>query len=254
LGKHREVSECRSSAQRIETSEWAQRHNPLGFDTSLRSYSAGASLLLDPTIIRSSSRSDCEWIPTIARLAKSGGPRVPEIVSGLPANQWRLSDAGRLRCKRLAERLATYDPDVIVASLEPKAIETGQIVADVLSKPFETAENLHEHDRSNVGPLDTKEQFEAGVAGVFENPQKLIFGRETADDAHRRFAEAVAGVIGKYASGNLAVVTHGTVMTLFVARAAGLDSFPFWKRLGLPSFVVLSLPGFGLLTVVGDVK
>jgi broad specificity phosphatase PhoE len=179
---------------------------------------------------------------------------LPEIVSDLPANQWRLSDAGRLRCKRLADRLATYDPDVIVASLEPKATETGRIVASRLGKPFETAKNLHEHDRSNGGPWDTKEQFEARVASFFENPQRVVFGRETADDAHRRFAGAVAEVIGKYPSGNLAVISHGTVMTLFVARAAGLDSFPFWKRLGLPSFVVLSLPGFGLLTVVEGVE
>jgi len=179
---------------------------------------------------------------------------LPEIVSDLPANQWHLSGTGRLRCERLAERLATYDPDVIVASLEPKATETGRIVANLLGKPFETAENLHEHDRSNVGLFDTKEQFEARVASLFENPQKLIFGRETANDAHRRFAKAVAGVIGQYPSANLAVVTHGTVMTLFVADVAGLKPFPFWKRLGLPSFVVLSLPEFDLLTVAENVE
>jgi broad specificity phosphatase PhoE len=51
----------------------------------------------------------------------------------------------------------------------------------------------------------------------------------------------------------VAVVTHGTVMTLFVTRAAGLEAFPFWKRLGLPAFVVLSWPGFGLLDVVEGV-
>jgi broad specificity phosphatase PhoE len=179
---------------------------------------------------------------------------LPEIALDLPANQWCLSDTGRLRCKRLAEKLATYAPDVIAASLEPKATETGRIVANILGKPFETAEDLHEHDRSNVGPLDTKEQFEARVASFFENPQELIFGRETADDAYRRFTKAVADVIGKYPSGNLAVVTHGTVMTLFVARAAGFEPFPFWKQLDLPSFVVLSLPEFGLLAVVENVE
>ena len=179
---------------------------------------------------------------------------LPEMVPDLPANQWRLSDTGRLRCKRLAERLAAYDPDVIVASLEPKATETGRIVANILGKPFKTAVNLHEHDRSNVTPFDTKQQFKAKVARFFENPQRLIFGRETADDAHRRFAKAVTDVIEKYPNGNLAVVTHGTVMTLFVARAAGLEPFSFWKRLGLPSFVVLSLPEFSLLTVVENVE
>jgi broad specificity phosphatase PhoE len=88
---------------------------------------------------------------------------------------------------------------------------------------------------------------------LFEHPQGLVFGSETADEAHRRFAEAVAGVIAKYPSGNLAVVSHGTVMTLFVARIVDLEPFPFWKRLGLPALVVLSLPGFGLLKVMEGV-
>lgn len=178
---------------------------------------------------------------------------LPEIVPELPANQWRLSNTGRLRCKRLAERLAAYDPNVIVASLEPKAAETGQLVAQMLGTPFETAEGLGEHDRSNAGTLGTQEQFEARVGSFFENPQKLVFGGETADSAHRRFAKAVAAVIERHPSGHLAVVTHGTVMTLFVACTALLDPFPFWKRLGLPSFVVLCLPDFGLLTVVESV-
>jgi len=178
----------------------------------------------------------------------------PEIVSDVSANQWHLSNTGRLRCRKLAERLAVHAPDVIVSSLEPKATETGQIIADILGKPFETAENLHEHERSNVGLFGTKQQFEARVARFFENPRRLIFGEETADEAHRRFAKAVASVIRKHPGGNLAIVTHGTVMSLFVARAIGLEPFPFWKRLGLPAFVVLSLPGFGLLTVVENVE
>lgn len=178
---------------------------------------------------------------------------LPEIIPILPANQWRLSEAGRLRCRFLAKRLATHHPDVIVASIEPKAVETARIVADLLGKPFETAEGLHEHDRSNVGLLG-EERFEEAVAGFFKKPQRLVLGRETADQAHQRFTKAIAGVIERYPNDNVAVITHGTVMTLFVARAAGLEPFPFWKRLGLPSFVVLSLPGFGLLRVVENVE
>ena len=177
-----------------------------------------------------------------------------EIVPYLPANQWYLSDAGRRRCKLLAEKLDVYKPEVIVASREPKATETGQTVANLLDKPFETAELLHEHDRSNIGLFDTKKQFVAQVVNFFENPQRLVFGRETADEAHRRFAGAIDGVIEKYPSRNITIVTHGTVITLFVARNAGLEPFPFWNRLGMPSFVVLSLPDFNLLTVIENVE
>jgi broad specificity phosphatase PhoE len=167
---------------------------------------------------------------------------MPEIDTGVPANQWRLSDEGRRRCDELAKRLAAYQPHIIITSLEPKAIETGQIVANALGLPIATAPNLHEHERPQVEPFGTREQFQARVCRLFEHPGELIFGNETADESHSRFAGAIASVLEAHPSGNLAVVTHGTVLTLFVARAAGLDPVPFWKQLGLPAFVALSLP------------
>ena len=175
---------------------------------------------------------------------------LPEIVTGVPASQWRLSDDGRNRCEGLAEQLAAYEPRAIVTSLEPKAIETGQLVARILGIGVETAPDLHEHERPKVEPFRTRQEFEARVSRLFEQPAELIFGQETADQAHRRFANAIDDVLATETHGNLAVVTHGTVLTLFVARAAVLDPFPFWKRLGLPAFVVLSLPDLSPEVVV----
>ena len=178
---------------------------------------------------------------------------LPEIVPSLPASQWRLSEEGRLRCEKLAERLALYEPAIVVTSLEPKAAETGQIAADILGVPFKTASGLHEHQRPRAGLFRTREQFEARVARLFERPGELILGNETADQAHARFATAIAAVVGQHPAGNLVVVTHGTVLTLFVTRIVGLDPVPFWKRLGLPCFVVLLLPDLDLLKVVANV-
>ncbi len=178
---------------------------------------------------------------------------LPEMEPDVRASQWRLSDEGQHRCEPLAQRLAGYKPTMIVASLEPKAVETGQIAADILGIPFATAPGLHEHERPKAGLFSTREQFEAQVVHLFERPGELILGNETADQAHARFASAIAAVVEQHPSGNLALVSHGTVLTLFVTRANGLDPAPFWKRLGLPSFVVLSLPGLGLLGVVESV-
>lgn len=162
---------------------------------------------------------------------------------------------GRARSEALAAQLADLAPDVVVTSLEPKAIETGEIVARKLGLPVSTHANLHEHDRSNILTFYEKTRFEKLVERFFANPQQLVFGRESADEVHRRFEDALHSLIKGYVTSNcLAVVAHGTVITLFVSRALGLEPFAFWKRLGLPSFVVLSLPGLELLSVVESVE
>jgi broad specificity phosphatase PhoE len=91
------------------------------------------------------------------------------------------------------------------------------------------------------------------VERLFERPDELIFGRETAHEAHERFAGAVERTLERFPEGNLAIVTHGTVLTLFVARATGIEPASFWKRLGLPAFAVMTLPERTLLEVVENV-
>ena len=178
---------------------------------------------------------------------------LPEIVPDIPAKQWHLSTTGRQRCEQLAVQLEVYSPDVFIASDEPKAQETGHIVASILGTPCTTAPNLHEHDRSNVEYFPAEEQFESRVARFFAHPGSLVFGQETADDAHARFANAVSTVITQHPGRTIAIVAHGTVITLFVARACGLQPIPLWKRLDLPSFVVLTLPAFQFHLIVDSV-
>ncbi len=178
---------------------------------------------------------------------------LPEIIPARPARSWLLSETGRQRCHPLASKLAAHQPDVLVTSVEPKAVETGQIAAGLLGKPCETAPDLHEHDRSNV-PFGSQEQFRASVAEFFARPGELVFGAETADQAHQRFSQALAGVLEQYPGQNVVVVAHGTVITLFVTRAVGTEPFAFWQRLGLPSFVVLFVPEFDILSVVEEVE
>ena len=177
---------------------------------------------------------------------------LPDLDLGRPAREWRLSDEGRRRCQLLTERLADQKVMRVVASQEPKASETGRLVAGQLGVPFETAPGLHEHERRTVGPAASQEEFRAQVVKALENPSDLVLGEETAGEAHRRFAAAVADVISRYSEGNLAIVSHGTVMALFVARAAGLDAVAFWRQLGLPGYVVLSLPDYQLVDAAHD--
>ena len=74
-------------------------------------------------------------------------------------------------------------------------------------------------------------------------------GTETAEQALTRFTAAIDRVIEAGQADNI-VVTHGTVMTLYAASVAGVEPKRLWRRLGLPSFVVLGLPDLDVRSVV----
>ena len=176
----------------------------------------------------------------------------PEVVAGAPPEQWNLSEKGQTACAPLAAALKRFHPRVVVSSEEAKAAQTAELVAKELGVPWETAPGLHEHDRSNVPHMRSGE-FISHVELFFRRPRELVLGRETAEQAAARFDAAVDAVLKRHAEGNVAIVTHGTVLALFVAEHTGQKPFELWRKLGLPSFVVLEVPGYGVVETVEKV-
>lgn len=178
---------------------------------------------------------------------------LPEISPERPRREWRLSEEGRVRCGHLARRLLGFRPDRVITSPEPKAHETATAVAETLGGlSVETVEELHEHDDSDVGFLG-ESSFRSAVKLFFARPTEAVFGPETADDAHARFAAAIDDLPAPRDDSSHVVVAHGRVISLFVARRNDLDAFALWERLGLPSFVALEVPGYRTLDVVDRV-
>ena len=177
---------------------------------------------------------------------------MPEIEPEKPASAWKLGGFGRRRAELLAGRLSEFSPDVIWSSREPKAIETAEIVAGERRVPVEIADGLEEHHRDNVPFLSSKDEFEEAIERFFRYPDRLVLGRESANQARDRFAAAIDKVIDAGQADSI-VVTHGTVMTLYVASVAGVQRMGFWRRLGLPSYVVLTLPDIRIRSIVEDV-
>ena len=173
----------------------------------------------------------------------------PDIMPTVPARQWPLSEAGRAQCALLADQLAPYAPAALVSSAEPKALETAHLVARSMHASVHIVEGLHEHDRSST-PWLGPEAFARAVVAFFHHPAKLVMGSETAHQASQRFGRAMATVLRLHAEQNIIVFTHGTVLSLFVAHATGLEPLILWQRLGLPSFVVLTLPQLALVKIV----
>ena len=141
---------------------------------------------------------------------------------------------------------------MIWCSKEPKAVETAETVARAVGVPARTADGLEEHHRRSVHYFPTKEEFERAVEQLFCKSDQLVLGTETAEQALNRVAVAIGQVI-EAGQADSVVVTHGTVMTLYLASVAGIEPMCFWRRLGTPSYVVLSLPDMRIQSMyLGD--
>ena len=177
---------------------------------------------------------------------------LPEIDRDEPASGWRLGEIGRQRSELLAVRLSRLSPDVIWSSREPKAVETAEILAGAFEVPVQIADGLEEHHRCNVSYFPTEAEFEKAVEQFFREPDQLVLGTETARQALSRMSGAIEGVIRGDPEDSI-IVTHGTVMTLYVASITGVQPMHFWRRLGMPSIVVLTLPERRIHSVVENV-
>ena len=165
---------------------------------------------------------------------------VPQIMQEMPARDWNLSELGRARAEQLAQLLTQYEPEVIISSQEPKAKETAEIITRIHKLSHHVVEDLHEHDRSNV-PFLAQDKFQASIHEFFQKPDELVFGRETADQAHARFYRSVHSILNEHTGKTVVIVTHGTVISLFVSRLTGSSDFEIWNMLGLPSFIAIEL-------------
>jgi broad specificity phosphatase PhoE len=164
------------------------------------------------------------------------------------AAQWQLSENGRILAQQLAPKLADYNLTRVITSHEAKAIQTGQIIAEHWQLPCHAADGLQEHDRRGVPFFASQQDFLSAVHRFFSQPGDLVFGNETAVQAKVRFDTAVTQQIAQYPDDTLALVSHGTVITLFTTyHNPQLSTISFWQSLTLPCALILTLPEFKLI-------
>jgi broad specificity phosphatase PhoE len=168
-------------------------------------------------------------------LAKHSPPEiVPEVIS----HRWVLSKEGGQRCDWLAGEFAAHQVRRLYSSLEPKTLETAALVAVHMALPVVPRADLHENDRTGLGFVP-RDELNHRIHQFYEQPAQQVIGAETANRAFERFAAAVEGIMSERHRRPIAIITHGTVLSLFVARKNMIDPFDLWARLALPSYVVL---------------
>ncbi len=172
---------------------------------------------------------------------------LPRIIASRPSAQWELGQEGKDRCGWLAEQVWRYRVSQLYSSRERKAEQTARILGEQLNLKPVLQDGLEENDRTGFPFFRDKSLWKGRFSEFFAKPDEPCIGRETAHQALERYSESIAAAVGRHPGESLAVVSHGTVISLFVSRHNDVPAFRLWQSLGLPSYIVLELPSFRVL-------
>ncbi|MFO7544947.1 MAG: histidine phosphatase family protein [Trueperaceae bacterium] len=178
------------------------------------------------------------------------GRTEPQV--GVPAAAWTLAPSALDDVRRLAELLAREagpPVDAVVTSSEPKAVATGRALAKEWRVPATIGHDLEEHHRGAT-PVLAPEEWRQTIRRFFAQPDVLVFGSETGNEAVARFERGVRAALAERPGKRLALVTHGTVLAAALARANDLDAFALWSTLAMPEALLVRA---GDLRLVGRV-
>nr|WP_281377040.1 histidine phosphatase family protein [Deinobacterium chartae] len=166
----------------------------------------------------------------------------PEIDPSRPAAEWFASARGLERVEALSGQLRGVS--AVLSSSEPKAVATARRLAAALGVLLEELPGLHEHARRSAPFFEDPADFHAAVRALFEQPAEAVFGEESADAARTRFRAALEAGAARHA-GDLAVVAHGTVISLLAAGGDPARGFALWQQLDFLGVVRVAWPDPG---------
>ena len=167
----------------------------------------------------------------------------------MPAKNWPLTVEGERRAKIFAATVSQFQPTHIYSSSERKARETAAIIAAAIGCQHSPIEGVQEHDRSEI--IDMPGHiFHEQVKLLLNDPQNHKFGGETGVAVVQRFEGALLKLLRRHPGETIAVASHGTAITLFLAAHGLVDPVPFWQRLELPALVSLAVQPWRLLTTI----
>ena len=164
----------------------------------------------------------------------------PVLDARVPPREWQLAAEGEAQSRHLAQRLRAFVPFRLVSSAEAKARRTAEIVAGELGIAVDVVDGLEEFDRP-AHPIVSREEHERLNARIFDERSSPVLGRESAVIALARFSAAVTRARADTPdSHDLVVVSHGTVIALFVEQVTGRDARETWRTLQCAEFTSVS--------------
>ncbi len=156
--------------------------------------------------------------------------------ANLPGPQWHLSSEGREAADTLSREPFWRELRGMHTSVEPKSAATAQRIAAPNELPIRIERDLREVEgRTWVerGYADLVRDYLAG-----EPPD----GWEPLDAARSRMRACIDGIVDRHAGLNVGIVSHGIVLTLYLADVFSLDAnaaIDLWRSIRFPDVAVL---------------
>ncbi|MFO7631137.1 MAG: histidine phosphatase family protein [Caldilinea sp.] len=160
------------------------------------------------------------------------------------ATQWRLSTAGQSQAEALALLPFWAGIDRILVSSEVKTHLTVAPILATLQIPVSVDGRFDEVVRPSW-----VDEYGAHVKAFFAEPERSVGGWEPATHALQRFLAGLAaqGVPGS--NEQVALVSHGLVLSLYRAHLTGKwpPDFEAWRQLGFGSVALVDLRSLTLV-------
>jgi broad specificity phosphatase PhoE len=159
----------------------------------------------------------------------------------VPAERWRLSAAGRAQAGRLAAAPFWSGVEVLVSSDEPKALATAAPAAESRGLRVVALPELREVRR----PPEKIGDYAGAVRAYLSSGRT---GWEPAHEAAARVAGGFERALAEHPGRTIAAVSHGLVLTLWLAALLGRDDrFPLWRTIGFTGWARVDPRGPRLL-------
>ena len=151
-------------------------------------------------------------------------------------HEWQLSERGRRDAEALARWPGWNGVTVVASSSEPKAVETATPIAAAAGVELPVEDDLREVRRGSE--LLSHEAHVARVSAYLEGAS--VRGWEPWEQARRRITACIDRLVAD-AVGDVAVISHGVVLSVFLGLSA-----QEWERIPFPAIAVLQGSGLAI--------
>ena len=137
-----------------------------------------------------------------------------------------LDEIGRAQARLLADRLRDWELQVIYTSSLKRALETAEIVAQVLQVPTVVDERLRERGVGDLTGLNREEiesQFPEWLRQWEGNRRVSAPGGEPIGLFWSRVSAVFGEIVDNITEGSVAVVTHGGVLQVYLSQLLGME-------------------------------
>ncbi|OPA78615.1 histidine phosphatase family protein [Paenibacillus selenitireducens] len=167
-----------------------------------------------------------------------------------------LSEEGFVEARKVADLLEGVALDGIVSSTYTRAIQTVQELADRKGLPILQFEELRERA---IKGLDDKAPWEELVKAIeksFVDLDYALEGGESSRQAQQRAIPIFEQLLQEYRGKQIAVGTHGNIMTILMQYYDHTLGFEFWSSTSMPDIYKMTFYNNQLESIerIWDVK